>query len=147
MNMTSPDLYTRIVSAKLFMDEHFEQAMDLGMIARKACMSKFHFHRLFKSVYKKTPHAYVTLLRLERARQLLQSGTVRVGAVCHQVGFESPASFSLLFKRQYGTPPQCFRRMSVLKNKRALDQPALFIPRCFVNTYALTCLEKQDTVA
>ncbi len=44
-------LYKRIVQAKLFMDDHFTEHIDLAAICWEASFSKFHFTRLFREVY------------------------------------------------------------------------------------------------
>ena len=57
-------LYRRIVQAKLFMDEHFHEKIKLNAVAGEAYFSNFHFIRLFKLAYDKTPHQYLTWLRV-----------------------------------------------------------------------------------
>lgn len=59
-------LYRRIVLAKLFIDEHYAEDIDLDAIAGEASFSKFHFIRLFKMAYGKTPHQYLTRVRIEQ---------------------------------------------------------------------------------
>ena len=99
------DLYERIVAAKVFIDENFEQPLNLDEISQKAFLSRFHFHRLFAQVYKKTPHQYLTAKRIEKARELLAENK-QVTEVCNEVGFESLGSFSMLFKKEMGFAPQ-----------------------------------------
>ena len=43
-------LYRRVVQAKLFIDGHFDENIELDNIAEEACFSKFHFIRLFKKI-------------------------------------------------------------------------------------------------
>ncbi|HVZ97522.1 MAG TPA: AraC family transcriptional regulator [Chitinophagaceae bacterium] len=137
MNTLSPEIYTRIVSAKVFIDNHFEQPIHLEQISAKACLSKFHFHRLFKSVYKKTPHEYITARRLDKAKQLLQKEGISITDVCNLVGFESLGSFSLLFKKRHGFTPQYYRNIAYLKKKLVQEQPRHFVPHCYMETYHL----------
>jgi AraC-like DNA-binding protein len=63
-------LYRRIVQAKLFIDSKYADKIDLDNISDEACFSKFHFIRLFNSIYGKTPHQYLTFVRIEKAQQL-----------------------------------------------------------------------------
>src|SRR5476651_2051889 len=91
-------LYRRIVYAKLFIDTHFAEKIDLDNIADEAFFSKFHFIRIFNSVYKKTPYQYLSFVRIEKAKQLLLT-EMGVAPVCYAVGFESVSSFTGLFKR------------------------------------------------
>ena len=51
-------LYRQIVQAKLYIDQHYAENIDVQNIAYQAHFSKFHFLRLFKSIYGKTPHQY-----------------------------------------------------------------------------------------
>src|SRR5687767_15897771 len=91
-------LYRRIVQAKLFIDNHYSDNIDLGNISDEAYFSKFHFIRLFKKIYGKTPHQYLTSVRIGKAMELLKAN-IPVSDVCYAVGFESLSSFSGLFKR------------------------------------------------
>jgi AraC-like DNA-binding protein len=81
-------LYKRIVQAKIFIDTNYHLDIDLDNISDEACFSKFHFIRLFKKAYSKTPHQYLTVVRIEKAVELLQSGQ-QVSEVCYAVGFDS----------------------------------------------------------
>ena len=55
MNLTN-DTYLRIVNAKMYIDENYHEPIDLEEVSKKAFISKFHFHRLFRKVYRQTPH-------------------------------------------------------------------------------------------
>jgi len=57
-------LYRRLVQAKLFIDTHFAEPIDLNAIADEAYFSKFHFIKQFKSIYKRTPHQYLIHVRI-----------------------------------------------------------------------------------
>ena len=128
--MLDTEVYTRIVAAKIFIDEHYDEPLNLSSISKKACLSPFHFHRLFSSVYKRTPHQYLTARRMEKARHLLSENRP-VKEVCHEVGFGSPASFSVLFKKEIGFAPQYYRNMAWLKKQKAMIEPRVVIPHCF----------------
>lgn len=60
-------LYRRLVQAKLFIDTHYADNIDLGNIPDEAYFSKFHFIRQFKDIYRKTPHQYLIFVRIEKA--------------------------------------------------------------------------------
>jgi AraC-like DNA-binding protein len=129
------DIYQRVISAKLFMDDNFDERLDLEQISRQAYLSRFHFHRIFTNVYKKTPHQYLTEKRLKRAKILLAKEGISIADVCNSVGFESLSSFSTLFKKINGYAPQYYRNLAYLKNKLGKEQPKKFIPHCFVETF------------
>jgi AraC-like DNA-binding protein len=126
------DLYERIVAAKMFIDENYHEAISLEEISQKAYLSRFHFHRLFSKIYRKTPHQYLTLKRIEKAKDLLAENK-GVSEVCTEVGFESLGSFSVLFKKEIGFAPQYYRNMAWLKKQKAREQPKSVIPNCYLN--------------
>ncbi|MEO7924562.1 MAG: AraC family transcriptional regulator [Chitinophagaceae bacterium] len=135
MNLT-PDIYQRIAAAKVFIDNNYHLAIDLEQISKKAFLSRFHFHRLFRQVYKRTPLQYITQKRLDKAKDLL-SDNKPVTEVCNEVGFESIGSFSVLFKKEIGFAPQYYRNMAYKKKMEQKAQPKKAIPHCFIENYKL----------
>ena len=123
-------LYRRIVQAKLFIDSCYADKIDLDNISDEAYFSKFHFIRLFKKVYSKTPHQYLIAVRIEKAMELLKAD-IPVSDVCYAVGFESLSSFSGLFKRIASiTPSDYLVRQQKIK-AQIITSPLTFIPGCF----------------
>ncbi len=135
MQLTT-DIYQRIAAAKVFIDDNYQEDIDLEQISKQAFLSRFHFHRLFRQVYKKTPHQYITQKRLDKAKDLL-SENKPVTEVCMEVGFESIGSFSVLFKKEIGFAPQYYRNMAYKKKMELLAQPKRGIPHCFIEQYKL----------
>lgn len=133
----TPDIYRRIAAAKVFIDGHYHQPIDLEAIAKRAFLSKYHFHRLFTRVYKKTPHEYVTQIRVEAAKTLLAKEGISITDVCHMVGFESLGSFSTLFSKRSGHSPQYYRNLARFRKKLAQEQPQRFVPHCFMEQYGI----------
>jgi AraC-like DNA-binding protein len=130
------DIYQRVVTAKLFIDDNYSEPIDLKEISARAYLSRFHFHRLFTRIYRKTPHQYLTRKRIEKAKDLLAENKP-VTDVCSEVGFESIGSFSVLFKKEIGFAPQYYRNMAWLKKQQTKEQPKKFIPHCFIESYRL----------
>lgn len=125
-------LYRRIVQAKLFIDKNYSEKIDLDNISDEAFFSKFHFIRLFKKIYRKTPYQYLTMVRIENAMRLLQEGTA-ISEVCYSVGFESLSSFSGLFKRIAGITPSLYVTQQQLIKAQISEAPLKFIPGCFAD--------------
>ena len=136
MQTLTHDTYLRIVNAKLYIDENYHEPIDLEQVSKKAFISKFHFHRLFRRIYQKTPLEYITRKRIDKAKELLAANKP-VAEVCNEVGFESIGTFSALFKKEIGFPPTYYRNMAWLKKQEALQQPKKFIPGCFIDSYGL----------
>ena len=123
-------LYRRIVQAKLFIDNNYSEKIDLDNIADEAYFSKFHFMRQFKKIYGKTPHQYLTTVRIEKAMLLLKTD-LPVSTVCYEVGFESIGSFSALFKRIVGLAPSAYLLRQQQIRAHILHTPLAHIPGCF----------------
>ena len=123
-------LYRRIVEAKLFIDKNYARKNDVGDIADQAFFSKFHFIRLFKEIYGKTPHQYLISVRVENAKLLLASG-ISVSDTCLLVGFESYTSFTGLFKKMVRITPSAYLSERGRRQAEIARVPLAFIPGCF----------------
>jgi AraC-like DNA-binding protein len=123
-------LYSRIVRAKLFIDAHYASSIALDNICDEAHFSKYHFIRLFKKIYERTPHQYLMYVRVERAKELLEKD-YSVVDVCFLVGFESASSFTGLFKRTIGKTPVDYQHDYQLRQEHIRLNPLLFVPHCF----------------
>ncbi len=135
MQLTT-EIYQRIVSAKVYIDDNYQKSINLEQISQKAFLSRFHFHRLFRRIYQKTPLEYITKKRIDKAKMLLSENKL-VSEVCNEVGFESIGTFSNLFKKEIGFPPTYYRNMAWLKKQQAKEQHKKFIPGCFIDSYGL----------
>jgi AraC-like DNA-binding protein len=103
---TRDELAKRIRIATSFLHANLDRPVTIAEVAREACLSPFHFHRLFTAFHGTTPHRYLTRLRLERARTLLASSERPVAEIALACGFESASSFTTLFTRSFGEPPK-----------------------------------------
>ena len=130
-------LYLRAVRAKLFIDAHFASAIDLNKIADEACFSKFHFVRLFKDIYGRTPHQYLTHVRIEKAKEYLDDGQP-VAYACFKVGFDSISSFTGLFKRRTGQTPRQYQIARESFRASVATDPLNHIPGCFAENAGWT---------
>jgi AraC family transcriptional regulator len=107
---TRAENHRRLRRARDYMESSLAEPLSLDRIAREACLSPYHFHRLFTEIFRETPHTYLRRRRLERARELLVASDLPVTEICLETGYRSPGSFSNLFRRRYGLAPRQFRR-------------------------------------
>lgn len=98
-----------VIETRHFIDSNFDKEVNLEILSDVRLTSKFHLLRLFKRYYGQTPKQYLIDRRIEKAKQLLRYG-VRVTHACFDVGFESPSSFSTLFKSRVGLTPSEFQK-------------------------------------
>jgi AraC-like DNA-binding protein len=130
--VTAPEVLERLNRARNFIDRCYDLPLNLDEISSQACFSRYHFLRLFRRAFNKTPHQYLIDRRIERAKELLTANDLRVTDVCLEVGFQSLGSFSSLFHKSVGHPPIAFRETSQ-KTQAAKRQ----VPGCFLVMYKL----------
>ena len=109
-HLPKQDAIDAVIRARRLMEEQCCEAIDVDAMAREACLSSFHFIRLFKRCYGRTPHQLLTETRIKEAKRLLLQGA-SVDSACLQAGFTSVTSFAALFRRHTGRAPSAWRRM------------------------------------
>ena len=129
---TAPDVYERLCRARRFIDLCYDLPLNLDQMSSHACFSRYHFLRLFRQAFNKTPHQYLVERRIEKAKELLSSENLRVTDVCFEVGFQSLGSFSSLFHKAVGHPPITYR-----EKRRETQAAKRQIPGCFLVMYNL----------
>jgi AraC family transcriptional regulator len=92
------------------MREHVAEDFSLEQLAALAGLSKFHFHRLFKSAVGESPSHYHLNLRMHEAKRLLRETKQSVMAIALDVGYANPSHFAQLFRRETGLSPSDYRR-------------------------------------
>lgn len=129
------DIRRRLLRARQLMDSSFDSPLNLDDISGAACFSRYHFIRLFKRVFNKTPHQYLPEKRIERAKELLASSSLSVTDVCFEVGFQSLGSFSALFHKHVGASPIIYRTNLCEPNGQRAAQSRAWMPFCFEVMY------------
>jgi AraC family transcriptional regulator len=109
---TRLELYKRLLRGRDFLDSFHAEDLPLNEVAHAACVSPYHFHRLFREVFGETPNQYLQRKRLQRARELLESSDRGVTEISMHVGLERSTSFSALFRRTFGCSPREYRSLS-----------------------------------
>jgi AraC family transcriptional regulator len=99
----------RLRRAVELMHDNCGRELSLSEIAAAACLSEFHFARLFKKLTGLTPHAYLASLRVERARKLLVTTDLSISEIGARVGYTSQSHFTKVFRAAAGTTPKAFR--------------------------------------
>ena len=79
--------------------------------------STVHFINLFKKYYGYTPKAYISLLRMDKARKLLANTKDTVGEIAAACGFSDALYFSRFFREQFQMSPAAYRK-TVERNAR-----------------------------
>lgn len=101
----------RVGQSREFMEQHFDQCLEIPSLAAQANVSISHFFKLFKQDTGYTPLAYLTQLKIERACDLLITTTSSVKLIAANLGFRDPFYFSRVFKSLTGMAPKAYRRL------------------------------------
>ena len=123
--------FKKICAGKDYITENFLQPFCLAEAANHACMSPYHFLRVFKKTFGETPNAYLIRLRIETAKRLLITENIHIMDVCEHVGYESLGSFSSLFVKHVGMPPTLYRRTIWQLSIEPFRYPIQAIPACY----------------
>lgn len=96
------------VTAYVF--DHLDDELDLDKLAEVACLSPYHWHRIYHAMRGETIAATVRRLRLHRATAWLANTEMPIEEIAAKSGFGGVESFTRIFKAAYGMPPAKYRR-------------------------------------
>ncbi len=104
--------------------KHYDQESPVAAMARLSGLAERSFKRRFTRATGMSPLEYVHALRLEEAKQLLETTARPVESIAAEVGYGDASFFSRLFRRKVGlTPAQYRRRFKALRLALAQDEP------------------------
>ena len=109
---TAIDYQERIVRTLVHIQQHLDEPLALEDVARVACFSPCHFHRIFRAMTGEAVHEHVRRLRLERAASRLKRGESPAIDVALDAGYESHEAFTRAFHAMFGMPPSEYRGSS-----------------------------------
>jgi AraC family transcriptional regulator len=110
MKPDTRSFYARAVQATIeHIAQHLDDALELQALARVACLSPFHFHRVFRGMVGETPLELARRLRLERAAWRLRDKERAITEIAFDAGYETHEAFTRAFRVSYSTSPSGFR--------------------------------------
>ena len=109
---TRREILQRMLNATDYIYAFYDQPLSLEELAAVACLSKFHFLRLFKIAFGKTPYQFINDVRICRAMDLLKHSSLDVHEVAARIGFQNSSSFSRAFFQNAGMYPAIFKKKS-----------------------------------
>lgn len=93
-----------------YFNEHYHEKISLDQIAKNMYLSTFYISKIFKAETGDTPINYLIELRMEKARDLMESSPdLSIQAIASMVGYEDAYHFSKLFKKHFGAAPSKYR--------------------------------------
>lgn len=105
-----PELPQRLVWTLTYIDRNLSSPLSLDSLAGQACLSKFHFSRLFKQHIGLSPKQYCVCRRIEKARVLLGMPDHTISLTAYRLGFNDVTEFIRQFKKFVGVTPGVYRK-------------------------------------
>jgi AraC family transcriptional regulator len=108
-NSTRDEIMKRLLVATDYIHAYYQEDVSLETLAMACCLSKFHFLRLFKIAFNRTPHQYLNEVRMIRAKELLKNKQIGLSRISPLVGLKDSSSFSRMFYKHTGVYPSQYR--------------------------------------
>jgi AraC family transcriptional regulator len=102
--------YARLKRVIEYIEAHVADDLSLEELSRIACLSSYHFGRMFKVSTGESVHRFVLRRRIERSKAMMARKELSLAEVAAGVGFCSQNQFSTMFRRVEGLPPGAWRR-------------------------------------
>ena len=106
---TREEILKRMLVVSDYIYAHLDEDVSLEDLAIVGCISKFHFLRLFKIAFDKTPYQFINEERVRRGRRMIQHTKFSINEIAHSLGFSNASSFSRMFFNQTGAYPTQLR--------------------------------------
>ena len=90
--------------------EHLDDEIDLTRLAEVACLSPYHWHRIYRAIHGETITMTVRRLRLHRAASYLANTSMPIAEIATRSGYKSLQSFTRVFSAVFGLPPAQYRK-------------------------------------
>jgi AraC family transcriptional regulator len=100
----------RLSRVTAYLHAHLDQDLDLNKLAEVACMSPYHWHRIYQAVHGESVVAAVKRLRLQRAATYLARSAMTIDQIANLSGYPNLQSFTRTFSAVYGLPPARYRK-------------------------------------
>lgn len=107
---TREEIYKRIHNAKDYIQSCYDENICLEGLSKICFLNPYHLLREFKKYFKTTPHKYLTHIRMQEAKKLIEKNSSSLFDIAVKVGYEDVSSFSKLFKNHFGMAPQIYRK-------------------------------------
>lgn len=103
------DVHYTISNARHYIDEHLAEDISVSSIAESLYITPNYFSRLFKRITGEGCNEYIVRKRIEKAKSLLETTSIKTGKIAMMVGYRDSNYFSLAFKKHTGKSPTKYR--------------------------------------
>ena len=103
---TTEPSFLYMEKAKKYIDSNYKEKININILAEISGFSRAHFKRLFSKYYNITPSEYITMVRIEHAKSMLESDIFTLKEIASQCGFYDEYYFSKVFQKIVGCSPK-----------------------------------------
>lgn len=112
LEQESQNVHDLVSTARRYIDEHLEEELSVASIAASLFVTPNYFSRLFKRVTGEGCNEYIVRKRIEKAKSMLETTSLKTGRIAMMVGYRDTNYFSLAFKKHTGKSPTQYREES-----------------------------------
>ncbi|MGJ5632817.1 helix-turn-helix transcriptional regulator [Nostoc sp. CALU 1950] len=106
-----PDVVDRIHNAREILMQRLDNPLSLNELARRVGLNECTLKRGFRSCFGTTVFGYLRHYKLEQARQLLDTGEMKITEIAHAMGYNSRSPFAAAFRKQFGMNPKEYQKL------------------------------------
>ena len=140
MKTTTKDDYIQSVcKVILYIEQNYNDNLTLEELSKIASFSKYHFHRIFKSIVNENLSDYIRRVRLQSATLKFKTNQ-KITEIALSSGYETNASFSKAFKKHFGITPKEFSKNAKTKRGFKKSPPRKRRRNCRETGRAFLCL-------
>lgn len=114
---TRAEIFRRVARATDRIHSCYARDIDLADLAETACLSKYHFLRLFTAIHGLTPYAFLQCKRARVACRLLTSTSLSVSEIARRVGYTARSTLFRQVLRWTGRNPRDLRRPAAVRTR------------------------------
>lgn len=116
INQRTKNISHIIIEAKKYIKANYDKEITLDEISRHTCVSPHYFSRLFKEEAGENYIDYLTQIRIDRAKELMEKSDLSIKEICFKIGYGDPNYFSRLFKKvEKLTPSEYLKKIGEYK--------------------------------
>lgn len=122
-----------VARAMQYIDTHLCEPITVTHLATAACMSRFHFARVFRDVVGASPMEYLRRRRIERAQALLREGRHKISQIASELCFFDQSHFVRSFRHATGCTPARFAAQTACTTAHSTSASA---PRAATSSFS-----------
>ncbi|WP_419771408.1 MAG: AraC family transcriptional regulator [Candidatus Marinarcus sp.] len=121
---TKDDYVQSVCRVILYIEQNYNSDLTLDELSKIASFSKYHFHRIFKSIVGESMVDYIRRVRLQSTTLQFKTNQ-KITQIAMNSGYETNASFSKAFKKHFGVTPKEFAKNAKLKRGNKMLEPKI----------------------